>query len=43
VRAARVGGDSGEGVAGVGPDQAGELGEKVGKHRAKGICAGWCG
>jgi hypothetical protein len=31
VRAARGGGNSGEGVAGVGPDQLGGLGEEVRK------------
>jgi hypothetical protein len=37
------GGDSGEGVPGAGPDQVGELGEKVGKRRAVGIWVGWRG
>jgi hypothetical protein len=35
------GGDSGEGVLEVGPNQVGELGEKVGKRWAVGIWAGW--
>jgi hypothetical protein len=32
--------DSGEGVAGTGPDQAGKLGKEVRKLRASGIWAG---
>jgi hypothetical protein len=39
--AARGGGDSGEGVPGVGPDQVGGLGEEVEKQLAEGIWAGW--
>jgi hypothetical protein len=43
--AAQGGRDSGEGVAGTGPDQAGELGEEARKQKAKGIWSGWrdCG
>jgi hypothetical protein len=38
---AQGGGDSGEGVLEVGPDQAGGLGEVVRERRAAGIWAGW--
>jgi hypothetical protein len=41
--AARGGRDSGEGVAGTGPDQAGELGKEVRKLRAQGIWSGGWG